>query len=76
MCFATCVLYVQDLGRNFVLNPNNGIKVKAYHRTHERAAADCELELLARYLLLLAAKGDSFSRDHSDWRDADGVQRR
>ena len=40
----TNTLHVDDLERNFVLNPENGIILSAYYRSPERAAAKLEKE--------------------------------
>ena len=66
---AANTVHIDDLSRNFSLNPANGIKVKAYYR--ERAAAegeDVELRLLAVYLLSIADCPDMSKLDHSHWR--------
>ena len=76
-------LHVDDLARNFALNPRNGVKVRAFHRDKQRArgaggADDEELPALARYLNAVAIEeaardgggSDVTRRDHSAWRDA------
>ncbi len=40
----TNTLHVDDLERNFVLNPDNGIILSAYYRSPERAAEKIEKE--------------------------------
>eukprot|EP00611_Tribonema_gayanum_P020840 TRINITY_DN3892_c0_g1_i5.p2 TRINITY_DN3892_c0_g1~~TRINITY_DN3892_c0_g1_i5.p2 ORF type:complete len:319 (-),score=108.48 TRINITY_DN3892_c0_g1_i5:547-1503(-) len=60
--------HVDDLGRNFALNPANGIKVKAYYRGRDGATRDDELVHLAHYLLQLAAHSGPPPADHKNWR--------
>ncbi len=51
-------------GRNFALNPKEGLKISAFKNAHTQAAmADRELAKLARYLLHIA-------NTHEDFRDA------
>ena len=43
---ASNTLHIDDLSRNFAMNPGNGIKVHAFWRDREGAAEDEELVLL------------------------------
>jgi len=43
-------LHVDDLTRNFALNPHNGVKCSAWYRDKAGAQSDSELPLLAAYL--------------------------
>eukprot|EP00752_Nemacystus_decipiens_P002670 g2498.t1 len=73
---ASNTLHVDDLARNFALNPKNGVKVKAFRRRNGRLPTDDdELMLLARYLVLVArrkaedGKGRGWEGlDHMDWK--------
>eukprot|EP00903_Cladosiphon_okamuranus_P016390 g15115.t1 len=73
---ASNTLHVDDLARNFALNPKNGVKVKAFRRKNGRLPADDdELMLLARYLVLVAKRGAEDGKgkgweglDHMDWK--------
>ncbi|KAI0664697.1 HAD-like domain-containing protein, partial [Cubamyces menziesii] len=57
-------IHVDDLGRNFALNPREGLKISAYKNAHTQAAmADRELAKVARYLVHLA-------NSHPDFRKA------
>lgn len=47
-------MHVDDLSRNFALNPKNGIKCSAYRREATSANEDSELQLLAFYLVHIA----------------------
>lgn len=56
-------------GRNFALNPNEGLKISPFKNAHtERAAQDRELDRLARYLVHIADIEDFRSINHKVWR--------
>jgi ubiquitin-like domain-containing CTD phosphatase 1 len=52
-------------GRNFALNPKQGLKISAFKDAHTpRAMADRELDDLARYLLHVASIDDMQTLNH------------
>jgi ubiquitin-like domain-containing CTD phosphatase 1 len=52
-------------GRNFALNPRQGLKISAFRDAHTpRAMADRELDDLARYLLHIATIDDMEKLNH------------
>jgi ubiquitin-like domain-containing CTD phosphatase 1 len=59
-------VHVDDLGRNFVMNPRNGILVKAFY-IKEGVASNSDRELfdLAKYLLKIASQADIGSSEHA-----------
>ncbi|KAL8286885.1 hypothetical protein RQP46_003891 [Phenoliferia psychrophenolica] len=63
-------IHVDDLDRNFPLNPGNGLKVRPYKDHEENQDTDHELALVARYMLQLEAKKnvDISEEDHSRFR--------
>ncbi|KAF9246355.1 HAD-like domain-containing protein [Melanogaster broomeanus] len=62
-------IHVDDLSRNFALNPNEGLKIHAFKNAHtEQALADRELEKLARYLIHIASVSDFGTLKHKDWK--------
>ncbi|KAI0317471.1 HAD subfamily IIID h [Amylostereum chailletii] len=62
-------IHVDDLGRNFALNPKNGLKIAAFKEAHTaQAQRDRELERLTRYMLHIANTPDFETIDHKDWR--------
>ncbi|KAI0032824.1 HAD-like domain-containing protein [Vararia minispora EC-137] len=62
-------VHVDDLSRNFALNPRNGIKISAYKEAGtESGRADRELRRLSRYLLHIARTSDLQAVDHKEWR--------
>ncbi|GAA6047281.1 hypothetical protein JCM3770_001865 [Rhodotorula araucariae] len=60
-------IHVDDLSRNFALQPANGLKVKAYKDalTRDRMSSDHELLYVARYLLQISGHDDLTKLDHS-----------
>ncbi|KAA1469377.1 HAD IIID h [Dentipellis sp. KUC8613] len=62
-------IHVDDLGRNFALNPKQGLKISAFKDAHTpQAMADRELDKLARYMLYIAAQEDLEKVNHKDWK--------
>ncbi|GAA5994881.1 uncharacterized protein JCM10292_004410 [Rhodotorula paludigena] len=74
-------IHVDDLSRNFALQPANGLKVKAYRDalTRDHVSTDKELLYIARYLLQVAHHPDLTQLDHSRFKKSklplpDGVE--
>ncbi|KAK4054948.1 hypothetical protein OIV83_000872 [Microbotryomycetes sp. JL201] len=61
---------VDDLSRNFAMNPRNGLKLKAYKDAMNHSATDLELVWVARYLLQLVNFSDLSKLDHSKFKKA------
>eukprot|EP00979_Chaetoceros_neogracilis_P002453 scaffold430_cov234-Chaetoceros_neogracile.AAC.1 len=55
-------VHLDDLSRNFALNPHNGLKVTAFYRKKKSGKRDVELLGLATYLEKLAAEVDDFTK--------------
>ncbi|KAJ6525503.1 HAD subfamily IIID h [Mycena vulgaris] len=67
---ATNTIHVDDLSRNFALNPKEGLKISAFKGAHTREAmADRELDKLARYMVHIAAVDDFRTLSHKDWKN-------
>jgi len=64
-------IHVDDLGRNFALNPGEGLKVYAFKGAHTmQAREDRELDRVGRYLLHIAQNTEDFATiDHKDWKN-------
>lgn len=63
-------LHIDDLSRNFLMNPGSGLKIRPCRGMTIAAnrEADDELERLTRYLDLLVRDGDDLSTaDHARW---------
>jgi ubiquitin-like domain-containing CTD phosphatase 1 len=61
-------LHIDDLSRNFALNPTNGIKVRAYKHAPLMCHEDKELVYLQKYLELVHDEADYSKLDHNHWR--------
>lgn len=56
-----------DLRRNFVMNPQNGLTIKPFRKAHANRDSDQELMKLTQYLLAIADLDDLSSIDHNEW---------
>jgi ubiquitin-like domain-containing CTD phosphatase 1 len=56
-----------DLRRNFVMNPQAGLRIRAFRNAHTARATDNELLHLTRYLLDIAELEDLSGLDHRKW---------
>ncbi|KAH7685352.1 ubiquitin-like domain-containing CTD phosphatase 1 protein [Dioscorea alata] len=56
-----------DLRRNFVMNPQNGLTIRPFRKAHLNRSSDQELVKLTQYLLAIAELPDLSSLDHSMW---------
>jgi len=57
-----------DLGRNFLMNPGNGLKIKPFRNAPTEGSKDFELFHLTKYLLLLHQEESDYSLvKHRDW---------
>ncbi|OSX65602.1 hypothetical protein POSPLADRAFT_1073590 [Postia placenta MAD-698-R-SB12] len=67
---ASNTVHVDDLGRNFALNPNQGLKIPAFKDAHmPQSRSDQELDKVARYMIYIANTQEDFSKiNHKDWR--------
>ncbi|KAF8844427.1 HAD IIID h [Paxillus ammoniavirescens] len=62
-------IHVDDLSRNFALNPPEGLKIHAFKNAHtEQARGDRELAKLERYLIHIALVSDFRTLKHKDWK--------
>lgn len=64
-------VHVDDVERNFAMNPQNGVKIRNYKvksTDPSWRSDDKELEYLTAYLLSLAPMEDLTNVDHSGWR--------
>lgn len=65
-----------DLRRNFVMNPQNGLTIKPFKRCHANRESDQELVKLTQYLLDIARLDDICTLDHKNWESFGNVKRR
>jgi len=56
-----------DVSRNFLLNPLNGLKIRPFKRAHFTRTTDRELFNLTEYLMFIAQYDDLSKLDHRRW---------
>ncbi|KAJ6798440.1 ubiquitin-like domain-containing CTD phosphatase [Iris pallida] len=56
-----------DLKRNFVMNPQNGLTIRPFRKAHLNRSSDQELVKLTQYLLAIADLPDISALDHKSW---------
>jgi len=56
-----------DLRRNFVMNPRNGLKIKPFKRAYQSRHTDRELLKLTNYLRVIRKVKDISKLDHKRW---------
>jgi ubiquitin-like domain-containing CTD phosphatase 1 len=57
-----------DIRRNFLMNPQNGLRIKAFREAHKNREKDRELLRLSRYLKVIAGYDDLSHLDHRHWK--------
>jgi len=63
-------VHVDDLARNFALNPQSGLKIRPYKNSTEARHTDRELLYLSVYLALIAEHEKDFrGLRHDEWRE-------
>ncbi|XP_061365743.1 ubiquitin-like domain-containing CTD phosphatase [Gastrolobium bilobum] len=64
---ASNTIMFDDLRRNFVMNPQNGLIIKPFRKAHANRDSDQELVKLTQYLLAIAELDDFSKLDHKNW---------
>ncbi|KAG8954190.1 hypothetical protein FRC04_000411 [Tulasnella sp. 424] len=69
-CGPENTIHIDDLGRNFALNPGEGLKISAFKNCHTtEAMQDRELVKLGKYLVWLGKNVPDFrNTDHKNWK--------
>ncbi|CAN8065370.1 unnamed protein product [Agarophyton chilense] len=66
---ATNTVHVDDLSKNFALNPQSGLKIQPFREAHVSRYNDRELYMLNAYLNLIATTVDDFTTlNHNEWK--------
>jgi ubiquitin-like domain-containing CTD phosphatase 1 len=63
----TNTIMVDDLRRNFIMNPQNGLKIRPFKNAHMNRETDRELVHLAEYLKHIAQLEDFSTLNHRHW---------
>ena len=58
---------LDDLKRNYVMNPQNGLVIRPYRKAHLNRDKDRELLHLTHYLLAIAELEDLSALKHAKW---------
>ncbi|XP_017878164.1 ubiquitin-like domain-containing CTD phosphatase 1 isoform X2 [Ceratina calcarata] len=58
-----------DIRRNFIMNPQSGLKIKPFRHAHLTGRTDIELLKLSQYLLLIANVDDFQTLNHRKWEE-------
>ena len=66
---AANTVHVDDLARNFAMNPKSGLKIKAYRNAAFAKNSDRELLFLTQYLRLIASVDDFDELDFGEWHE-------
>eukprot|EP01121_Diplochlamys_sp_Union-15-3_P002915 TRINITY_DN1274_c2_g1_i1.p1 TRINITY_DN1274_c2_g1~~TRINITY_DN1274_c2_g1_i1.p1 ORF type:complete len:122 (-),score=12.16 TRINITY_DN1274_c2_g1_i1:150-515(-) len=61
-------IHIDDLSRNFVMNSQSGLKIRAFNNSDPKSAKDRELYKLAKYLTSIASLNDFTVLDHGKWK--------
>lgn len=56
-----------DIRRNFIMNPQTGLKIRPFKQAHFNREKDRELPRLAKYLKAIASLDDFTSLNHRKW---------
>lgn len=56
-----------DLRRNFLMNPQNGLKIKPFREAYKNKDTDRELVYLAKYLKIISHLDDFSNLNHDNW---------
>lgn len=63
-------IHIDDVSRNFAMNPQSGLKISAFKNAHKLRHTDRELFYLKHYLILIAEKVNDFSvLNHKNWKE-------
>lgn len=64
---ASNTIMFDDLRRNFVMNPQNGLTIRPFRKAHANRDSDQELVKLTQYLLAIAELDDLSKLNHHNW---------
>lgn len=64
---STNTIMFDDLRRNFLFNPQNGLRIRAFRDAHKNRATDMELFHLTKYLRAISHLPDLSNLNHKKW---------
>ncbi|KAK3908000.1 Ubiquitin-like domain-containing CTD phosphatase 1 [Frankliniella fusca] len=56
-----------DIRRNFLMNPSNGLRIRPFRQAHMNRQTDRELLKLSKYLKMIAELEDFSTLEHKNW---------
>lgn len=56
-----------DIRRNFLMNPSNGLRIRPFRQAHMNRKTDRELLKLTKYLQKISKVEDFSTLDHRHW---------
>ncbi|KAI9138930.1 HAD subfamily IIID h [Paraphysoderma sedebokerense] len=65
-------IHIDDLSRNFAMNPQSGLKITAFKNAPQTRQFDREMFPLAKYLLQISLVEDFRVLDHKRWKKFEG----
>ncbi|XP_046851468.1 ubiquitin-like domain-containing CTD phosphatase 1 [Xenia sp. Carnegie-2017] len=68
-------IIIDDLRRNFIMNPSNGLKIRPFREAHLNRGTDRELQKLTKYLQEIAILNDFNDLDHNRWEKYKGKKK-
>jgi len=68
-------VHIDDLRRNFAMNPQSGLKIHAFKDAVESRKTDKELLYLTKYLEMIGDLEDFSKLDHSAWKYHIGIKK-
>jgi len=63
----SATIMLDDLGRNFIMNPQQGLKIRPFRNAPMNRHIDTELLLIGDYLTLIKELNDFSELDHGEW---------
>ena len=63
----TNTIMFDDVRRNFLLNPQNGLRIRPFRNGPTEGRNDCELQKLEQYLLLIKDLESFKDLNHNKW---------
>jgi ubiquitin-like domain-containing CTD phosphatase 1 len=64
---AANTIMFDDIRRNFIMNPQTGLKIRPFKNAHINRSVDRELLQLANYLKAIAPLDDFTQLNHKHW---------
>jgi len=60
-------IMLDDIRRNFLMNPKNGLKIRPFKNAHTSRESDDELIRISEYLMLICEMGSFADLNHKHW---------